>query len=84
MSGMILVSGFRLMPAWTASELFDPRPRLDRCWSPSDWCSARISLEQLTARVSFARRKLRGVAARRGMLPGEIWFGPVAPVIEER
>ena len=49
-----------------------------------DWCSARISLEQLTARVSFTRRKLRGVAARRGMLPGEMWFGPVAPVIEER
>jgi len=48
-----------------------------------DWCSARISLEELVRRVSFTRRKLRGVTARRGMI-GEMWFGPVAPVIEER
>jgi hypothetical protein len=44
----------------------------------------RISLEELVRRVSFTRRKLRGVAARRGLLPGEMWFGPKAPVIAER
>ena len=81
---VILSSGFRLMPTWNGRRAFrSGRGLIIGVTIDGDWCSARISLEQLTARVSFARRKLRGVTARRGIIPGEMWFGPVAPVTEE-
>ena len=47
------------------------------------WIDARLSLEELTARVTFTRRKFRGFQTSEAILEGEIWTGPVAPIIEE-
>ena len=49
-----------------------------------DWTDARISLAELTARVTFSRRKLRGMTTSATIMTGEMWSVPVAPVIEER
>jgi hypothetical protein len=46
------------------------------------WCDARLTLEQLTRRVSFTRRKLRGFTTWTEIMKGETWTGPVAPIIE--
>jgi hypothetical protein len=43
-----------------------------------DWVEPRHSLEELRARVVFARRKLRGYAISTTILEGETWTGPVA------
>ena len=45
---------------------------------------ARICLAELTARVTFSRRKLRGMTTSATIMTGEVWSVPVAPVIEER
>ena len=47
------------------------------------WIDTRLSLEELTARVTFTRRKFRGFQTSEAILEGEIWTGPVAPIIEE-
>jgi hypothetical protein len=45
-------------------------------------CDAQLTLEELTARVTFTRRKLRGTTTRTGIMPGETWTGPRAPIID--
>ena len=46
------------------------------------WIDTRLSLEELTARVTFTRRKFKFKTSE-AILEGEIWNGPVAPIIEE-
>jgi hypothetical protein len=43
-----------------------------------DWIEPQHSLEELKARVVFARRKLRGYAVSTTILVDETWTGPVA------
>jgi hypothetical protein len=45
------------------------------------WCDAEIGFEELKARVTFTRRKLRGYVTRIGFIEGEIWVGPDAPIV---
>ena len=47
------------------------------------WTDAHISLVELTARVTFSRRKLRGMTTSATIMTGEVWSVPVASVIEE-
>jgi hypothetical protein len=47
------------------------------------WVDASISLQELAARVTFSRRKLRGTTTRNTIMPGETWIGPWASIIDE-
>ena len=47
------------------------------------WCDARLTLEELTRRVRFTRRKLRGLTTWTEIMKNETWTGPEAPIIEE-
>ena len=47
------------------------------------WTDTRLTLEQLTARVTFTRRKFRGLTTSAEIMRGETWTGPVALIIIE-
>ena len=48
------------------------------------WCDAEITIEDLRRRVTFTRRRLRGYTTSTGIMPGETWVGPIAPIVEEQ
>ncbi len=49
-----------------------------------EWTDARVTIEELTKRVRFTRRRLRrGRTMSAELIKGEIWTGTLAPVVEE-
>ena len=47
-------------------------------------CEARIGLEELTARITFTRRRFRGFKTKPGSLEGTFVIEIQAPIVEDR